>query len=105
MVRRVSGRLATVVYDFARHPATARDIGFHFTRNLGPEQLVIVAHAKHFWGSAECGLHACLVGAWAAYGTSPSGSIDPSLPHFLARVAGSVGGRPAFVATTHNAPR
>ena len=63
VIRRVSGRLATVIYDSAQHPATAGDINFHFTRDLGLARPVIVAHAKQFRGSAECGLHVFFVGA------------------------------------------
>ena len=83
VVRRVAGRLTTVVYDSARHPATARDITSHFTRDLGLARPVIVAHAKQFRGSAECGLHVFFVGAWAAYGTRPLPQAQLTPPRYV----------------------
>ena len=83
VVRWVSGRLTPVVYDSARHPASARDITSHFTRDLGLAWLVIVAHTKHFRGSAECGLHVFFVGAWAAYGTKPLPQAQLTPPRYV----------------------
>ena len=83
VVRRVQGRLVTVVYDSARHPATARDINFHFTRDLGLGPPTIVAHAKQRRGSAECGLHVFLIGAWAAYGTRPLPQAQLAPPDYI----------------------
>lgn len=71
VIRRAGERLSTVVYDSARHPATGRDIIYHFTRDLGLDPPAIVAHARQQRGSAECGLHVFLVGAWLAHGTRP----------------------------------
>ena len=83
VVRQISGRLTTVIYDSAQHPAAARDINFHFTRDLGLERLVIVAHTKQFAGSAECGPHILLVGAWAAYGARPLPQVQLTPPRHI----------------------
>ena len=74
---------STVVYDSARHPATARDITSHLTRDLGLARPEIVAHAKQFRGSAECGLHVFFVGAWAAYGTRPLPQAQLTPPRYV----------------------
>ena len=82
----ISVCLATVVYDSAQHPATARDINFHFTRDLGLERPTIVAHARQFRGSAECGLHVFLVGAcgaWAALGTRSLPQVQLTPPRHI----------------------
>ena len=83
MVRLISGRLTTIVYDSAGHPTIARDINFHFTRDLGLERPTIVAHARQFGRSAECGLHVFLVGAWAAFGTRPLPHVQLTLPRHM----------------------
>ena len=83
VIRYTGGRLSTVVYDSARHPATGRDIIYHFTRDLGLDPPAIVAHARQQRGSAECGLHVFLVGAWLAHGTRPLPLTQTSSPALI----------------------
>ena len=83
VVRRVQDRLVTVIHDSARHPATARDMELHFSRDLCLEPPTIVAHAKQRRGSAECGLHVFLIGIWSVFGTRPLPREQLTPPRYL----------------------